>query len=324
MKRTICLTLLMVLLLTPSAFANTLVKVNGNYMQSDTPPIIRNDRVLVPLRTIFEALDASVEWDSTTRTVTAQKGVTLISLQIGNKNASINNQSKTTDVAPIIHNNRTMVPLRFVSESLGEPVFWDEINRTAIVGNEKLYKSDGTLLYEGPVVNGRLTGEGKLYQNNEVIYKGNFENNKPQGKGVLYDRTQPTPIAIPVEINKDTIRQVSEPITPPTIPEATPITSSTNNQLLYPDGLLLYEGELSATNKPHGYGKLFGTNGNMLYEGNLANGIMSGQGTLYHNGQIIYRGQFSNNKFNGTGVLYKDGEAIYQGQFVNGEIQGGE
>lgn len=326
MKKIICVTLLIIFAVPSFAVANTLVKINGQYLQTDTNPIIQNDRVLVPFRAIFEALNANVQWDGGTKIVSAQKGNTKVSLQIGSKNVSVNNQTKTIDVAPIIHNDRTMVPIRFVSESLGEPVFWDDVNRTVVVGNEKLYKADGTLLYEGPIVNGKLTGEGKLYQNSEIIYKGQFEDSRPQGKGVVYDYSDTIPKAIPVKIDNDNVSVDTESTPDESITNMPAISnpSTEKKQLFRPDGSLLYVGELSDTNKLHGYGVLFDTNGNILYEGEFINGDMSGKGILYSEGKIVYRGQFYNNKFHGSGVLYQDGKITYQGQFENGAIQGGE
>ncbi len=192
----------------------------------------------------------------------------------------------------------------------------------------ELYKSDGTLLYEGSIVNGKLTGEGKLYQNSEIIYKGQFEDSRPQGKGVVYDYSNTTPKAIPVKINDNDVSIDTEPVeTIPNNVSNMPTTSNPNigkKQLFRPDGSLLYVGDLSATNKLHGYGVLFDTNGNILYEGEFINGDMSGKGTLYSEGKLVYKGQFYNNKFHGSGVLYQDGKITYQGQFENGEIQGGE
>lgn len=316
MRKIITLVVLMILLLPASVLADTQVRVNGNYLQTDTPPIIRNDRVLVPFRAIFEALNASVQWNDTTKTVSAQRDNTSILLQINSKEVSLNNQSKTIDVAPIIHNSRTMVPIRFVSESLGEQVFWDEVNRIAVVGIEKIYKDDGTLLYEGPVVNGKLTGEGKLYEKEKIVYSGNFEDSKPQGRGILYDYSKELP-AVPVEIKGENVSQI-------TPDSSNVISNNSNNRLYYEGGSVLYEGELNVNNKAHGKGRLYDIQGNLLYEGEFNIGDMTGEGMLYSEGKIIYKGQYLNNKFNGQGVLYEDGQEIYRGEFKNGDIAEGE
>ncbi len=113
-----------------SGAAEVKVYLDGNMLGFDEPPIIEDGRTLVPLRAIFEALGADVGWDGETSTVTAQKEQAKIELQIGSRAAYINNQPVELDVPGRIVNDRTMVPLRFVSEALGARVDWDGSART--------------------------------------------------------------------------------------------------------------------------------------------------------------------------------------------------
>lgn len=108
-----------------SRAAEVKVYLDGNMLVFDQPPIIEDGRTLVPLRAVFEALGADVDWDGDTRTVTAQKEQLKIELQIGSKVAYVNNQPVELDVPGRIVNDRTLVPLRFVSEALGARVDWD-------------------------------------------------------------------------------------------------------------------------------------------------------------------------------------------------------
>ncbi len=110
--------------------------VDGIVLTTDIPAIIEDGRTLVPLRAIFESLEAEVLWDPIDRKVTATKGETTIILYIGNKLASVNGLSITLDVPPRIINDRTLVPLRFVSESFGADVGWDNINRRVTVASK--------------------------------------------------------------------------------------------------------------------------------------------------------------------------------------------
>ncbi|MUG46421.1 hypothetical protein GNP95_15640 [Paenibacillus woosongensis] len=103
--------------------------------QYDQPPILQNGRTLVPLRGIFETLGATVHWNQTEETVTAFKGDRTIQLTIGSKQAKINEQLHNLDVAAKTVNNRTMVPLRFIGEALGEDVLWEQATRTVYIGN---------------------------------------------------------------------------------------------------------------------------------------------------------------------------------------------
>lgn len=111
---------------------NTEVKVvvNGVEQQYEAAPIIQNGRVLVPLRGIFEDLGTLVEWEPTTKTINASKGQTKLIIKIGSSIASINGKPIYLDVAPVIIDGRTRVPLRFVSESLGAEVEWQSDVRT--------------------------------------------------------------------------------------------------------------------------------------------------------------------------------------------------
>jgi len=111
------------------------VIVDGKKLSFDQPPIIQNGRTLVPLRGIFEALDAAVQWDGKTQTGTAVKDQTIISLTIGNLTAYINDQAIQLDQPPMIINGRTLVPVRFVSEALGAKVEWDGTKNTVIINS---------------------------------------------------------------------------------------------------------------------------------------------------------------------------------------------
>ena len=106
------------------------VCIDGKNQTYDQPPVIINDRVMVPLRGIFEALGATVSWDDQTQTVTAIKSGTTIQLTIGSAVAYKNGNPIQLDVPPQIVNDRTMVPVRFVSEALGCKVDWIDSPQT--------------------------------------------------------------------------------------------------------------------------------------------------------------------------------------------------
>lgn len=116
-----------------SANDNIKVTVNGEYVAFDRSPIIENDRTLVPFRAIFEKLGAKVDWDNDTRTVTAVKDGTTITLKIGEKAININGENKELDAASQIVNDRTLVPVRAISEALGCKVEWDGDTKTVII-----------------------------------------------------------------------------------------------------------------------------------------------------------------------------------------------
>lgn len=109
------------------------VTIDGQGVQFDQPPIIDNDRTLVPMRAIFEALGAEVEWDGETRTVTSVKGETEIKLTIDSPDMYVGDKLVTLDVPAKIVNDRTLVPVRAISEAMACKVDWDGENRQVII-----------------------------------------------------------------------------------------------------------------------------------------------------------------------------------------------
>src|SRR4051812_13920081 len=97
-----------------------IVTLNEQPVQfNNAQPVQVNGRVLVPLRGIFEGIGASVKWVPQTRTVLALFDENEVQLQIGSKAATVNQQVVNLDVPAQIINGSTMVPLRFVGESMG-------------------------------------------------------------------------------------------------------------------------------------------------------------------------------------------------------------
>lgn len=105
------------------------VSVNGKNVVFDSKPVIKNNSTLVGFRAILEALGAEVEWEGATQTVTATKDDTVIILKIGSYKAIVNGEEYELLVAPEIINDRTMIPVRFMSERLNMEVKWDERRR---------------------------------------------------------------------------------------------------------------------------------------------------------------------------------------------------
>ncbi len=109
------------------------IVIDGTPQTYDQMPVIVNDRTMVPLRGIFEALGARVNWIDATKTIIGTKGDKTITLQIDNTLANVAGKDVTLDVAPQIISSRTMVPVRFISESLGAEVGWDGDTRTVTI-----------------------------------------------------------------------------------------------------------------------------------------------------------------------------------------------
>lgn len=101
------------------------VHIDGKYTPSDVQPIMQNNRVFLPMRAAAEAIGASVNWDNTTRCVTIQKDSTITYFFAGSTTYYVNGVTKTSDVAPIIMDGRTLLPIRAFSEALGAKVDWN-------------------------------------------------------------------------------------------------------------------------------------------------------------------------------------------------------
>lgn len=91
---------------------------------TDVHPQIRNGRTLVPFRAVAEALGVSMDWDGETCIVTAEKNDTRVKLQIDNQTTFIDEEPYELDVAPILFEGRTLVPLHFFEETFGCDVSW--------------------------------------------------------------------------------------------------------------------------------------------------------------------------------------------------------
>ena len=105
----------------------------GEDVVNDVAPIIRNDRTMLPIRFIAEALGAQVDWDGETRAVTITSEDITIKIAIGESFAIVNDQIVELDSPAFIESDRTFLPLRFVSENLGAQVDWIEETRQVVI-----------------------------------------------------------------------------------------------------------------------------------------------------------------------------------------------
>lgn len=110
--------------------ATVRMKLDGEDIITDTPPVIENGRTLAPVRAIFESMGGTVLWDEAAGEVMLNGLGTDIKLTVGSADAYINGTLKTLDVPARIINGRTMIPVRFVSEAMDCEVSWDEQSKT--------------------------------------------------------------------------------------------------------------------------------------------------------------------------------------------------
>jgi len=142
---------ILALILTFCACINTVVFAQ-DYSQFDAPGIdvvalgekvvfdeqpdmdYENDRVMVPLRAIFEALDAKVTWIGETNTIVSTKKDTTVIMQLGNNKMYVNGEEKILDAVPYLKgDSRTLVPVRAISESFGYNVEWIDAMEMVVI-----------------------------------------------------------------------------------------------------------------------------------------------------------------------------------------------
>lgn len=99
---------------------------DGKSIMLDAAPVIMNNRTYVPIRAITESLGGSAEWNAKERSVTLKIDEQMITLKIGTV-------LEKYGAAPLIIDNRTYVPIRFVAEELGASVVWDGQTRTVTI-----------------------------------------------------------------------------------------------------------------------------------------------------------------------------------------------
>ena len=112
------------------------VFVDGQQLEFDVPPTSENGRTLVPMRYIFEALGAKVEWVQQESKAVAVKGDITVEIAVG-KNVMLRNSKEITlDVAPKIVDGRTLVPVRAISEAFEAQVDWNNEFQQVIIDTE--------------------------------------------------------------------------------------------------------------------------------------------------------------------------------------------
>ncbi|MGN0149998.1 MAG: peptidylprolyl isomerase [Clostridia bacterium] len=178
---------------------NITVILDGSTLAFDVQPQIINERTMVPMRVIFEALGATVEWNDEERKITSQRDDTVIEMTVDNPAIYVNGDEITLDTAPLIIDERTLVPARAVAESFNAEVEWYGDTRTVLILDKakdslvkakvdiEKYGSVGLLLFENvapkTVENFKQLAESEFYSgllihrviNNFMIQGGGYD-----------------------------------------------------------------------------------------------------------------------------------------------------
>ena len=134
------LILALILLVPGCTFArnNISLFVNGNEVASDVAPFIENSRTLVPVRIISENLGYKVAWDAKNAIVTINGNNKIIKMPINSTKVAVNGNTVNLDTAAKIKSGRTFVPVRFIAETFGTEVNWDNNTRSVYVGKKSI------------------------------------------------------------------------------------------------------------------------------------------------------------------------------------------
>jgi len=306
MKRILCLTVMIIMtfgVLNVAAAGdadNVIVKLDGEVIDCESygaPAMIINNRTMVPLRAIFEALGAEVEWDKETRTAFGTKGMIETEFTVDSDTYYICGVPFSLDTPPVIREDRTLVPLRAISESFGCGVEWNGKTYTVSLTSVEFEQiEEEGFVYYGEVVEGMANGYGYAQWDDGSKYVGNWENDKIHGEGTFYD----------AEGNKFE-------------GEFKDGERNGNGTMYYANGDE-FEGEWKYGVK-HGQGTMLWASG-AKYEGAWEYGVRHGKGVYYWTNGDKYEGEFKNDARHGQGTYNYTSGAKYEGEWKNGVKHG--
>jgi len=282
------LILVILILSTTLVFADAItVTLNSKPLVfNDVNPQLIQNRTMVPLRAIFEALGLTVGWDPATQTVTGTGQNKVIKLQVGNLNASVNDQPVLLEVSAVIIDGRTMVPARFIAESVGATVGWEpKIRNVAITyyanEEEQLRSEINFFLNREKSLFAELAAERSRTDafKNKAIVEIDALINKYASMTAKIETLKST--YKPMDIQGDT-----------------------------------YYGPLNANRLMHGFGLYLYDNGD-YYLGDIVNGKYTGTGVYEWADGSYYIGALYNNNFHGLGLVNGDETYYKYGTFKN-------
>jgi len=125
------------------------IVIDGKTGTYTNTPIISEGRTLLPLREVLTNLgvkNEEIKWNDSDKSIRISKDSTTIDLKINDKNGSVNGEKIDIEVPPMIYNDSTYIPVRFVSQSLGKKVVWDGSTTSVLIRDEKDYNEVKDLL----------------------------------------------------------------------------------------------------------------------------------------------------------------------------------
>jgi len=181
-----------------SASTTPKLYLDGNQIVTDVDPIIKQGTTLVPLAVLSSGLGYEVKWDNQAKEVTVLDRSMTIKLGIGQKVGYVNETSYELSQPPSLVKNRTMVPIRFVSEVLGLKVEWKQQTSEVLLTSpvpepEPTPTPTPTPVQEATISNVSISEEGNLH----IAYSGVLANPKV----MLLPSDASTPARLVVDFN---------------------------------------------------------------------------------------------------------------------------
>ncbi|WP_083609457.1 stalk domain-containing protein [Paenibacillus sp. P3E] len=109
------------------------ITLNGVKKPIDVAPIVKNGSTYVPIKVVMDAFGGSASWDKNTKGILVLRGAKALDLTVNMKEFVLNGKRQSAEVAPLILQGRTLVPLRLVSEQLGLTVKWEQKTKTVTI-----------------------------------------------------------------------------------------------------------------------------------------------------------------------------------------------
>lgn len=302
------------------------VYIDGQKIEFDVQPVMIDDRVLVPMRAIFEALGAEVDWDDENQTVAGMTDGVVVQVTIGEFTMLRNMVEIPIDVPAQLISDRTLVPLRAVSEPFGMKVDWDEANQCVIMetlGSIQSVDWSDKYIYYGETEAGHPKGFGALYwkENGETAALGLFENGEIV-KGANYYSDGAVAIGSFSNWELDGDNGAFYP------PSGNVYIGLWNNGTLRSGSIYYangesYTGEFDENGQKHGQGT-YRFNDGSTHIGSFKDGVPNGFGTFYDSYyDVSYSGNWTNGKKDGLFQITDHANGIsYNNKYENYEDSG--
>ena len=119
--------------------------LDGRELEMDVAPEVKNERTMVPIRAVAEALGADVSWDQDTQQIGLKRAGAAVTMTLNSTTATVDGAPMEMDVAPYATDGRTLIPARYVAEFFGQKVDWDGNRRQVLIEEDKTVAGDSNL-----------------------------------------------------------------------------------------------------------------------------------------------------------------------------------